>query len=149
MSYEELVRKIAPKLKRITYKLGKYLSFCAQDDLYQEALIYLWEEFSKGELLDKTDSYILQGCYFHLKNYIRKNIDKARLISIDFDYGDEEGQGTLDEILHLKSPGSLFEDVYCKMLIEKINNNGLTVREKEVFNFALDGLTVREIGSRL
>ena len=149
MSYEELVRKIAPKLKRITYKLGKYLSFCAQDDLYQEALIYLWEEFSKGELLDKTDSYILQGCYFHLKNYIRKNIDKARLISIDFDYGDEEGQGTLDEILHLKSPGSLFEDVYCKMLIERINNNGLTVREKEVFNFALEGLTVREIGSRL
>ena len=149
MSYEKLVKKIAPKLKRITYKLGRYLSFCAQDDLYQEALIYLWEEFCEGRLFDKTDSYILQGCYFHLKNYIRKNVDKAKLVSIDFGYGDEEGQDTVDEVLHLKSPDSLFDDVYCKMLIEQINNNGLTIREKQVFNFALKGLTVREIGGRL
>jgi len=149
MSYEELVKKLAPTLKRITYKLGRYLSFCSQDDLYQEALIHIWDKFCEGSLLDKTDSYILQGCYFHLKNYIRKNIDKAKLVSIDFGPNDEEGQDVVDEILHLKSPGSLFEDVYCKMLIEQINNNGLTTREKEVFNFAINGLTVRDIGSRL
>ena len=35
------------------------------------------------------------------------------------------------------------------MLIEEILNDGLTRREKEVFCLALEGLTTREIGSRL
>ncbi|MGA2775262.1 MAG: sigma-70 family RNA polymerase sigma factor [Candidatus Omnitrophota bacterium] len=149
MSYEQLLKKISPTLKRISYKLNKQVSFCSADDLYQEALIHLWLDFSAGKLADKTDSYILQGCYFYLKNHIRKNNDKVRLISIDPMDSEREDTARIDEIRYLSSADSTFEDTYCKMLIEQINNNGLTIREKQVFNFALKGLTVREIGGRL
>lgn len=72
MSFQELHQKLSPTIKRIAYRLnGHYRSF-NHDDLYQEATIHLWSNFLKGKLSDKTDSYILQGCYFHLKNYIRK-----------------------------------------------------------------------------
>jgi len=150
MTYDLLLKKIAPSLKRIAYKLSRKSPFCAYDDLYQEALIRLWENFSFGKLTDKTDSYILQGCYFHLKNYIRKNSNKAHIVSIDCGISDEDGYHGLPEaVLDLRSADSLVDDTHCRMLIEQINNNGLTMQEKKVFNFALEGLTVREIGSRM
>jgi len=100
-------------------------------------------------LRDKTDSYILQGCYFHLKNYIRKNYNKIKLINLE-SLTNEEGEiFGLDNILSLQNSESYFEVIHCKMLIEQVNNNGLTKREKEVFRLALEGLTTREIGSRL
>jgi RNA polymerase sigma factor (sigma-70 family) len=149
MCFEDLIKKFSLKLKRITYKLNGHFSFFNDEDLYQEALIHLWLDFKKGRLSDKTDSYILQGCYFHLKNYIRKNYDKANLISLE-NITNEEGEVfALDNILSLENPHSCFEIINCKMLIEKINNNGLTEREKEVFCLALEGLTTREIGSKL
>jgi len=148
MSFEILLKRISPTLKRITYKLNGHFSFFNDEDLYQEALIHLWLDFKEGKLSDKTDSYILQGCYFHLKNYIRKNYDKANLISLENSANEEEALN-LDNILSLEDPQSSFELIHCKMLIEKINNNGLTKREKEVFSLALEGLTTRETGSRL
>jgi len=149
MTYELLVKKIAPSLRGIAYRLTRKCPFCSYDDLYQEALIHLWDDFRKGRLSDKTDSYILQGCYFYLKNYIRKNSNKARIISIDSARSDEDGLNLAETILNLESPGSLLNDTHCRLLIEQINNNGLTSQEKQIFNFALEGLTVREIGSRM
>ena len=111
--------------------------------------MHLWRDYKDGKLVDKTDSYILQGCYFHLKNYIRKNYDKAKLVSLENMANEEGATFDLDKILSLENPESSFELVNCKMLIEKINNNGLTRREKEVFCLALEGLTTREIGGRL
>lgn len=149
MYFEELVKKIRPKLKGITHKLNGHFAYFNDEDLYQEALMHLWLDYKDGKLIDKTDSYILQGCYFHLKNYIRKNYDKANLISLE-NMTNEEGEAfDLDNILSLEDPESCFEIIHCKMLIERINNNGLTKREKEVFCLALEGLTTREIGSRL
>ena len=149
MSFEKLVKRISPTLKRITYKLNGHFSFFNDEDLYQEALMHLWLDFKEEKLEDKTDSYILQGCYFHLKNYIRKNYDKANLISLE-NMTNEEGEVfDLDSILSLGYPESCLELINCKMLIEKINNNGLTKREKEVFCLTLEGLTTREIGNRL
>lgn len=149
MRFEELINRLSPKLKGIAYKLNGHFSFFNEEDLYQEALLHLWLEFIAGELRDKTDSYILQGCHFHLKNYIRKNYDKVNLISLE-NITNEEGEVFgLDNILSLEDSGSCFDLINCKMLIEKINNNGLTKREKEVFCLALEGLTVREIGQRL
>lgn len=149
MSFEVLLKRISPTLRRIAYKLNGHFSSFNDEDLFQEALVHLWLAYEDDELSGKTDSYILQGCYFHLKNYIRKNYDKVNLISLD-NAANEEGETfDLGKVLSLKNPGSCFEYVNCKMLIEKINNNGLTIREKEVFNLALEGLTTREIGSRL
>ncbi len=149
MHFEDLLKRISPKLKGIAYRLNGHFSFFNDEDLYQEALIHLWLNFKEGKLEDKTDSYILQGCYFHLKNYIRKKYDKAKLISLG-NMTNEEGETfDLENILSLEDPHYSFELINCKMLIEKINHNGLTRREKEVFKLSLEGLTTREIGCRL
>ena len=149
-AFEKLVRKLSPALKGIIFKTGRHHQFFDSDDLYQEALIHLWCKYTSGGLEDKTDSYILQGCYFHLKNYIRKNNKKVKLVSFEHrDYFQDEDESPIEEPMGLRSGESVFDNVYCKMLIEQINNNGLTVREKEVFNLALEGLTAREIGARL
>lgn len=147
MSFEELAKKISPTLKRITYKLNGHFSFFNDEDLFQEALLHLWLDFQAGKLDDKTDSYILQGCYFHLKNYLRKTQSKATVISLE-SFADEDN-AALEEILSLDNKVSCFDYLDNKMLIESIRNNGLTEREKEVLSFCLEGLTVREMGERL
>lgn len=147
MSFEELVKRISPTLKRITYKLNGHFSFFSDEDLFQEALVHLWEDFREGKLDDKTDSYILQGCYFHLKNYLRKVQTKTNLVSLDA-LLNEEGTD-LEERLSLENSESCFDNLDCKLLMEKIQNGGLTKRESEVLSLCLEGLTTREIGKVL
>lgn len=149
MHFTELIKKISPKLRGITRRLKGRFTFFNEDDLFQEAAIHLWMDYKDGRLTDKTDSYILQGCYFHLKNYIRKNYDKASMVSFENATGEEGAVSGLEGVLSLEDPHSCFEFINAKLLIEKINHNGLTKREKEVFNLALEGLTAREIGARL
>jgi len=148
MYFEELAKRISPKLKGITHRLNGRFAFFNEDDLYQEAMVHLWVDYREGKLLDKTDSYILQSCYFHLKNYIRKVQDKVCLISINTLIS-EEGDSELGEILCLEYPKSCRDDMESKILIEEILNDGLTKREKEVLSLCLKGLTVREIGEVL
>lgn len=150
MSFEELVKKISPTLKRITYKLNRHFSFFNDEDLYQEALLRLWQDFQTGRLDDKTDSYILQGCYFSLKNYIRCVNDKAKLISIET-FKRNERESNHDEFLWLKDQKAedFFENLNSRLLCETINNNGLTEKEKEVLRFYSQGLTTRDIGKQL
>lgn len=148
MSFEILVKRISPKLKGIAHKLNGRYSFFNDEDLYQEALVHLWQDFQAGKLQDKTDSYILQGCYFHLKNHLRKVKEKTNLISIDACI-DRENDRDLEEILSLADPLTCIDDLENKILIEEIQNNGLTPREREVLSLCLDGLTTREIGKRI
>ena len=82
-TFEELVKRLSTKLKGIAYKVHWAGYYFNNDDLYQESLLHLWHEYNAGTLSDKTDSYILQGCYFHLKNYMRTALDKVRLVSLD------------------------------------------------------------------
>jgi DNA-directed RNA polymerase specialized sigma subunit len=84
-----------------------------------------------------------------LKNYIRKNYDKAGLLSLDSFCGQDDEDLNLGDILPNCSVASCFDFVNTKLVIERINNNGLTTREKEVFNLSLEGLTTREMGERL
>jgi RNA polymerase sigma factor (sigma-70 family) len=150
MSFEELSRKFSPTIKRITYKLnGRYRSF-DHDDLYQEAILHLWNAFRQDKLADKTDSYILQGCYFHLKNYIRKINERLSVLSLESLLADEDGP-TLEERLPLSSYGedNIRESLNNKLLVEAIQNNGFDRREKKILMFFKDGLTTRDIGKRL
>ncbi|MFA5410808.1 MAG: sigma-70 family RNA polymerase sigma factor [Candidatus Omnitrophota bacterium] len=146
MRFEELVKKISPKLKAIAHKLNGRFAYLGEEDLCQEALAHLWLDFQQGKLDDKTESYILQGCYFHLKNYLRKAGDKASLFSFEFMLNEEGEALDLQNILPLESAEP---DYHSRFLIEQIRNDGLTKREKEVFEFSLEGLTTREIGLRL
>lgn len=148
MHFEEVVKRISPKLKGITHRLNWHFTFFDDDDLYQEAMSHLWVDYKDGKLFGKTDSYILQGCYFYLKNYIRKVRDKARLISM-YTLLDKEEDSASEGVLCLKDAKSYFDDMNNKILIEDILNDGLTKREKEVFLLCLENLTTREIGKRL
>lgn len=150
MCFETLTKKLSPTIKRIAYKLnGRYRSF-SHDDLYQEAFLHLWNDYNAGKLQDKTDSYILQGCYFYLKNYIRKVNEKPNVISLDMAVGDED-DASLVEVLYSKL--GIQEDcrrfLHAKLLVEDIRNNGFNPREKKIIVFLRDGLTTRDIGKRI
>jgi len=149
MYFAEMVKRLTPKLKGITHRLNGRFTFFNENDLYQEAMVHLWIDYKDGKLTEKTDSYILQGCYFYLKNYIRKTHNKASLISLENMVNKEGEMFDLDDIFPLEHPESTFELINSRMIIEKINNNVLTEKEKSVFCLALEGLTTREIGARL
>ena len=71
---DEIINQLRFQLKAIIRKLNIRYQYIDSEDLYQEALLYLWQQNVNGQLKGKNDSYILQGCYYNLKNYIRKNI---------------------------------------------------------------------------
>jgi len=156
MDFEEILMKLFPKLKGIAYRLNGRLRFTPhlyigarfidEDDLMQEMCIHLWKKYEQGEIEGKTESYLLQSCWFHLKNYLRITKDKSEIISL-YEPIDVEGT-TFGEIISDNSQSSS-EFIDWKILKEKIGANGLTKREKEVFYLCLEGYTLREIGKRL
>ena len=103
----------------------------------------------KGKLSDKTDSYILQGCYFHLKNYIRKVNERSGIISVDASLS-EDSDTTMGDFLgeHWSSADCRLE-LHNKLLIQSIRNNGFNPREKMLLEYFSQGLTTRDIGKRL
>jgi RNA polymerase sigma factor (sigma-70 family) len=145
MSFEALTARLSSTLKRITCKLNGHFTFMDDQDLLQEALIHLWCDFQKGLLDDKTDSYILQGCYFHLKNYIRKSQDSAIVLSLNSIM--EEDGSHLEEILIADNLAS-HDRVETLLLIEAMGS-GIGQRERDVLFFCLEGMTMREIGKRM
>ncbi|MCU0665620.1 MAG: sigma-70 family RNA polymerase sigma factor [Candidatus Omnitrophica bacterium] len=141
------LKRITPKLKGIAYKLAGMVPFLNQEDLFQEALVHLWVGFRDSELQDKTDSYILQGCYFHLKNYIRTVSDKKQTMSLDAFVNDNNT--TLEKILPVEDSNLFLEQLNSQFIFQKIRNNGLTSQEKEVFNLYYQGLSARKVASRM
>lgn len=150
MHFEELVKKITPKLRGIIRRMNCRFFSLSEEDLYQEATLHLWQGYSCGELEDKTESYILQGCYFYLKNYLRCHRPKRNLISWESFYSSAEDDSS-ERRLELADPaaGGYQEKLDIKLLAETIRNNGLTGAEKELLSFYARGLTTREIGARL
>jgi DNA-directed RNA polymerase specialized sigma subunit len=129
--------------------LNRRFTFFNEDDLFQEAMIHLWEENSAGKLADKTDSYILQGCYFHLQNYIRTAKDKFSSFSLDVHCADDDGHYEESPELKDERSGDYFERLNREMIVDVIRNNGLTSREKYLLPFFSEGLTIREIGRKV
>jgi RNA polymerase sigma factor (sigma-70 family) len=150
-TFETLLKDVSVTLRRISYRAGMQARSPAlqAEDLYQEAVLFLWNRYMQGAWEHKTRSYILQGCYFHLKNFLRTHMDKASLTSLEACVGSGDTECSLEDILSEKTVPSAFDTVNASLIIEAINNNGLTDREKQVFRLSLSGLTVREIGSRL
>ncbi len=146
MSFDALVKRITPTLQRIAQKLNGRFTFMDHDDLFQEAMLHLWSRYQAGGLEDKTDSYVLQGCYYHLKNYIRTVQDKAPTLSLS-SMMDEQGV-TLEEIIEADGVEP-FEYVEGKMQVEALLDSGLSQREREVLGLSMEGLTTREIGQLL
>jgi RNA polymerase sigma factor (sigma-70 family) len=148
MTFEGLVKKIDPKIKAIAARLdGKYTSF-SEDDLYQQAVMCLWKKFNDNTLEDKTESYIVQGCSFDMRNHIRTNFKGVDRKSISaFSPINEEGDYLLD-VLPAKGADTLEETYDVKMTLKDIRKI-LSSREKIVLERSAEGLTTREIGSEL
>ena len=144
--FEKLIKRLSPTIRRISYRMNGHFTFFNDDDLCQEALVHLWALFQGGKLGDKTDSYILQGCYFHLKNYIRTSMDKVSFSSLDSPI-DEDGT-MLEEIIASRNPlpADQAED---KLLSEEVQNSPLDRRELKVVDMSMEGMTVRQIGGKL
>jgi RNA polymerase sigma factor (sigma-70 family) len=146
MSFEHLITRISPTLKRITHRLNGHHSFFDDEDLYQEAVIHLWLHYKEGSLSDKTDSYILQGCYFHLRNYLRKVQEKVPILSINTGVGED---GTkLEDILTVDGIAA-FDYLESKIDVEAREDKYLTDREKTILSFIMEGMSMREVGSKI
>lgn len=143
--YEEMVYKLSPTLHKITHRLNGRFTFFNEDDLYQEALIHLWISHQNGKLADKTDSYILQGCYFYLKNHIRTIVDKAPMASLNelIDNCDI----SLEDTLYDNRQDSV--KIIDERLVREYAEDKLNDRENEIISMAAEGMTVREIGKKL
>jgi RNA polymerase sigma factor (sigma-70 family) len=146
MSFETLVTRISPTLKRITHRLNGHHSFFNDEDLLQEALLHLWIHYNDGSLSDKTDSYILQGCYFHLRNYLRKVHDKATMVSLNTATTDDGVR--LEEYLTADGVTPI-DYLESRMQVEAGEEKYLTERERAILSFILEGMSMREIGSKL
>jgi len=150
MEFRELTKRLSPTIKRIAYRLKSSCTFFNADDLYQEAQVYLWKGYSAGKLSDKTDSYILQGCYFHMRNYIRMQKTSRKTVSLNEVLSPEFNLKVSDR-LESEEDGyaEYLRGLDNRLVADTIQNNGLTEREKQIVRFYADGLTTREIGSRL
>lgn len=150
MEFNEVIKRLGPKLKGIVHKLNTKFTYLDEEDLYQEAVIELWKKYQSGEISDKTDSYLLQGCMFFLKNYLRLSCKKIDRSSVHFT---NDANGPLDtesvrEEMIPDQKNSNFEFILVDIAIDEITGC-LDKREKEVFLLSMEDLTTRQMGQRL
>jgi DNA-directed RNA polymerase specialized sigma subunit len=153
MEFETRFSAVFDKLKNIAAKYSGFCRYTDSDDLYSEMRFYLWQAWREGGLKGKTESYITQACYFHIRNYLRSVKDSAELMSLDgsFNSSDSsddaggEGSGRLEDMMPDGLPG-MDETLESNALYEKIMSNGLSMIEKDIVRYLYSGYTVREIG---
>ena len=149
MNFGILLKRISPGLKRLARRLTRghnIHGFFDEEDLYQEMCIHLWNNFKNGVPDNLNDAYIIKGCEFYIRNYLRKKREKAYVISLEKPLN--ENGDTLKNILTDKRE-PLDRLVDKKMTIADIRSNGCNEREEKVFSLLLTGYTVREVGERL
>jgi len=146
MNFEAIYKKFSIPIAKLAKKSRSYSNFIDEKDIAQEMLLHLWQECRSGKFQDKTDSYIIQSLWFCSRNYLRKKRDRGSFVSLDESVN---GEGiTLKDIIPDDSP-PFTEELENKMFIQRVRNNGLTKREKEVFTLCLEGYNLRSIGKRL
>ena len=155
MNFSQLLYDLYPKLKQLACKYQRYTVFADQDDLLNEMEIFLWKQWRTGLWENKTESYIVQACYFHLRNYLRTVQEKVRSRSLDEtgvgparDPADQEEGFPCGEMLIDGSP-DIEAGLESNALYDTIMNNGFSPLEKEIIARLCEGYTVREIGKKL
>lgn len=146
MKFEFMVKRLSPVLKRITKRLNGHHAYFDEEDLYQEALAHLWGAFRKGSIDDKTDSYILQGCYYHLKNHLRKVRENAVFVSLNEPAGED---GISWEELIASDESSSFSRLEDKLKFQAITDACGSDRDRQVLKLLMEDMSVREVGARL
>ena len=142
--YEKIIVQILPTLKRIAFRLRTW-SFLDEDDLVQEGMNYLWDEYINGRLNGKNTSYLLQGCFFHLRNCCRKTKEK---LVINRNSLNEADNGFDSD--YSKEPAAITDELSLEALSDSLAQSAqLNETEKRVFVLSLEGYTAREIGKQL
>ncbi len=146
MNFEMLYDKICPRLKKMARYYNGHSFFVDEDDLYQEMCVYLWGTYKAGMPSGINEPYVIKGCEFHIRNYIRKQRPKASFTSLQEPVGDS-GDTLQDVLPDRKEP----LDVLAQrdIAIDEIRNNGLSGMEKKVLVLLLEGHTAREAGKAL
>jgi len=146
VDFEILYEKICPRLKKMARYYNGHRFFIDEDDLYQEMCMYLWDNYKEGMPTGINEPYVIKGCEFHLRNYIRKQREKASFTSLQEPIGDSGD--TLQDVLPDRADPL---DVLAErdISIDEIKNNGLSAMEKKVLVFLLEGHTAREAGKAL
>jgi DNA-directed RNA polymerase specialized sigma24 family protein len=145
----KIVNQIKFQLKAITRKLNIKYQYIDSEDLYQEALFYLWQQYNTGKLKNKNKSYILQGCYYYLKNHIRKYVKyKDCQINSNSYYNTENPDKDIDEGNRLGYSGSTTSGLDEYLYYDEFQKD-LSSKEKVLLNLRLRGLSAREIGKEL
>lgn len=145
----EVISGIKYQLKAIIHKLNIQYQYIDIDDLFQEALLYLWQQNENGKLNNKNDSYILQGCYYYLKNYIRKYVQSNyKQIERDYHYNSLEKDQEVKENLKFQNRNPLNSTLDEYLYYNEFNKD-LSIKEKALLSLRMRGLTTREIGREL
>lgn len=140
------MQKLSPKIKAIAHKLDGRYTVLSDDDLYQEAVCNLW--LRQEALRDKTDSYILQNCYFLMKNYIRTRHKALDRHSYSLDAPINPDAPSLADTIILDDPRkSRSFGGYADFLTTIMALLG--ERERTVLAYLCEGLTTRQIGEKL
>jgi len=145
MDFQTLSKKVSPKLKRIATRHKDYVSFVDEEDLYQEMLIHLWNNFKDGVPSDINEAYIVRGCEFHILNYLRKTKENIKILSLETPIN-EDGD-TLKDILSIENENDSL-DIYERLSVEEIKKD-LSKKEKKTLSLLLEGYTLREVGRKL
>ncbi|OGS43130.1 MAG: hypothetical protein A2539_10065 [Elusimicrobia bacterium RIFOXYD2_FULL_34_15] len=147
MNFEKFLKEVKVELGQIAFKFSRYNNYMDEDDLLSEMVLHLWKRWYERGFNNKTKSYVIQSCYFYLRNYLRINEDKkCRFINIDECIGDD---GLSYEEIIPDNSVPILESIEENTIFQKISNNGLSSIEREIFKLLYDEYTVREIGEML
>ena len=141
MDWNERIEKLRPKLKRLSAIYGSRCYSSGEEDLYQEACVYLYEKYKDGIPPNINESYLLRGCQFHILNFVRKNRDKGRLTGLDTPL--DEGGNSLKDLLpdRRQDPS---REAERKIIVKTISENAFSPTEKKIFACLSEGFTLRE-----
>jgi len=133
-------------INRIIERVNQHPSW--RDDLMQEALVHLWR--LERERPHQRPSWYLQSCQFHLRHYMQsgRSVDSWKrrdgMVSTPLLNEDEaSGWSPADDFVALESSA-----LHVHEMLDLLGRQ-LTPSQKKVLNFLAEGLSCREIGSRL
>lgn len=114
-----------------------------REDLIQEALIHLWQQEARHP--GQKPSWYLQGCRFHLKNYLRRgrSVDSGKhghAVLAGW-ASDSRVAELLDES---EASGSVIEAVSARDMVAQLSK-WLICSERQILRCLGDGMSVREI----
>ena len=146
MTFEAKLAEFVPKLTALSMNIKNMPVSMERSDLIAEMELHLWKKWKNGDFTIHTDSYLIQSCWFHIKNFIRTAGNRDRS-TVNLDEPFSSSDSTRYDIL--ADEYDISNEIDLHIMIDSILENGLSEREKEVFLLDLEGHNLREIAAFL